>query len=225
MAKIFKDNEELNNIVNIFYEKADEEKIEDIDAYLSDIESNILLDFDVINSMCKRKNSKISSKLIKMYLQNLLYKYVGVKNNSFYKTMDNNLTVDYLQKEQNDYYTNFASNFDEIEMVLIHSLKKYYEIVKEFGTEEDLKEIYAIYQTVGLYIINMLPEYYRRDFDANELFEDLNSINYEIEGASNRYIINIDYILRDYIKEKYNVDLFDYTHGEQRKRLIAKKTN
>ena len=64
MAKIFKDNEELNNIVNIFYEKADEEKIEDIDAYLSDIESNILLDFDVINSMCKRKNSKISSKLI-----------------------------------------------------------------------------------------------------------------------------------------------------------------
>ena len=212
MMNVFKDNKKLNIIANEFYKKAADEHLEEIDTYLNDIEGNIFVDFDIIRSICDKKNKKLSFELFKLYSENL-----------FYKTVDREDKIKYLQQQQNDYYTNFVSNFNDIEMILIHSLKQFYKIVKEVGESEELREIYAIYQTVGSYIINMLPEYYKQEFINNEMYEDLNCVNFDIENASNRYIINIDYILRDYIKEKYNVDLFEYSYSEQRKKIMRKK--
>ena len=223
MLYVFRNNEELNNIFNEFYKKAQEEDIEDIDVYLSDIENNIFSDFEMIKSICKSTNNKVSLKICKIYLQNFLYNCMGVNKKSYYKPLYNSTYVEELQSEQDKYYTNFIDNFDEFEMTLIHSLKQYYKIVKELGDEEDLREIYAIYQSVGLYIINMLPDSYRKVFLNDESFDELNYVDYKMKNTSKKYIVNIDRILRNYIKEKYKVDLFDYTYSEQRKRVISEK--
>ena len=223
MINVFKDNKRLNEIVEKFYKKSEEESLENIDEYLKNIDSNITIDFDMLRSICVSKNRRVSFELFKMYIDNISYECVGLTKKSFYKKVENDGTIKYMQYQQNEYYTKFMAHFDEIEMILIHSLKQYYKIVKSLNKEEDLREIYAIYQTIGAYIIKMLPEYYRKEFINNEMYEELTSVEFNLENVNSKYIANIDYILRDYIKEKYGIDLFEYVYSEQRKRIITNK--
>ena len=206
---VFKDNKELNDLLNKFYVKTIKEDIDEIDEYLKNIDANISNDFELIYSVCKKKNTKISIKIIKTYIQDAIYKHMGVKKDSFNKTLED---IKVLQNEQSDYYTGFLETLEETKMTLIHTLKQYYKIAKNYGNDSDLREVYAVYQTIGLYIINMLPDYYKKDFDQNELFDELLKTDYKIENASNRYIVNIDHIIRDYILDKYDVDLFEYEY-------------
>ena len=223
MINVFKDNKKLNLIVEKFYERSAEESLEDIDEYLKNIDSNITIDFDMLRSICVDKNRRVSLELFRMYLDNFSYACVGVTKRLFYKKVENDSNIKYLQYQQKQYYTNFVDNIDDIEMILIHSLKQYYKIVKSLDKDEDLREIYAIYQTLGASIIHLLPEYYRKEFFNNEMYDELNSVEFNLENVSSKYIANIDYILRDYIKEKYGVDLFEYVYSEQRKRMISNK--
>ena len=221
MINIFKDNRELNDIVNLFYIRANEENLEGIDDYLKNIGENIASDFKLIYSACRRKNKQVSLELFGLYLKNIGYKYLGMSNESFYKALNNNFSMKLLQKEQQCYYENFFSKAEDIRTILTYTLKEYYNIVKNYSQLEDLREIYAIYQAIGYYIINILPKEYQTEFYEDEIFDELLSIDYKLTTTNSGYIEKIDYIIRDYIKEKYQIDLFEYASSYQRK--ITKK--
>ena len=72
-------------------------------------------------------------------------------------------------------------------------------------------------------VLHLLPEKYRKEFEENTKYKELLSINVDVENISSRYIKGINYIVYDYLKEKHNVDLFDYDCDEpKRKKIIIK---
>ena len=128
-----------------FYKQSFSKDINEIDCYFEDVDNNIKEVFFDISEIAEAKNNRVSIELLKYYMQNVIYKYIGFKNESFYKLLDNNLIIKQLEEDKDKYNYNFYNDLEEIEIMLIYTLKKYYQIIDDLGKEEDLRELQAIY--------------------------------------------------------------------------------
>lgn len=219
---IFKDVQ-VNKIYRDYLQINQNIRIEYIEQFLSNIDETIAKDFEAIINY----NSGKEREIIKIKLEVLLFSFIGLRKKEFYKKLELSNKANQITEDIDEYYENFVFNMSEIRNSLKNIFKIYYEILIEKNQKNDLREIYTIYRTIMMCIINTLPDSYRNElfdtYNFKVLKQELDVLkSYENYTPTIRSITDIKDIEKNlikYIEEKYDVDLYDFTKEMERKRV------
>lgn len=219
---IFKDVQ-VNKIYRDYLQINQNIRIEYIEQFLSNIDETIAKDFEAIINY----NSGKEREIIKIKLEVLLFSFIGLRKKEFYKKLELSNKANQITEDIDEYYENFVFNMSEIRNSLKNIFKIYYEILIEKNQKNDLREIYTIYRTIMMCIINTLPDSYRNElfdtYNFKVLKQELDVLkSYENYTPTIRSITDIKDIEKNlikYIEEKYDVDLYDFTKEIERKRV------
>lgn len=219
---IFKDVQ-VNKIYRDYLQINQNIRIEYIEQFLSNIDETIAKDFEAIINY----NSGKEREIIKIKLEVLLFSFIGLRKKEFYKKLELSNKANQITEDIDEYYENFVFNMSEIRNSLKNIFKIYYEILIEKNQKNDLREIYTIYRTIMMCIINTLPDSYRNElfdtYNFKVLKQELEVLkSYENYTPTIRSITDIKDIEKNlikYIEEKYDVDLYDFTKEMERKRV------
>ena len=219
---IFKDVQ-VNKIYRDYLQINQNIRIEYIEQFLSNIDETIAKDFEAIINY----NSGKEREIIKIKLEMLLFSFIGLRKKEFYKKLELSNKANQITEDIDEYYENFVFNMSEIRNSLKNIFKIYYEILIEKNQKNDLREIYTIYRTIMMCIINTLPDSYRNElfdtYNFKVLKQELDVLkSYENYTPTIRSITDIKDIEKNlikYIEEKYDVDLYDFTKEMERKRV------
>ena len=219
---IFKDVQ-VNKIYRDYLQINQNIRIEYIEQFLHNIDETIRKDFEKIINY----NSGKEREIIKIKLEVLLFSFIGLRKKEFYKKLELSNKANQITEDIDDYYENFVFNMSEIRNSLKNIFKIYYEILIEKNQKNDLREIYTIYRTIMMCIINTLPDSYRNElfdtYNFKVLKQELEVLkSYENYTPTIRSITDIKDIEKNlikYIEEKYDVDLYDFTKEIERKRV------
>ena len=216
MLNVFETDKEFNEVASEFYSFISDEDIKDIDNFFNNSEY-VDEDMTIFGLYCSNENDKTRKGLFKMVQENVLYSLIGFRNKSFEKTIENSSNSIKLEEDRRSYDDHWVTTFNEVKPVIVSIFKKYYEIVISKGKAEDLKEMKAIYQTICYYFFKLLPKNYQNELLKNEQFELLTCIESDFTNPNEYYISKIDYKIRNFILQKYRVDLFEEFYNIQRK--------
>lgn len=220
-TSMFKD-EKVNEIYQEYYKLNQNVNIEEMEKFLENIDLHLHNDF----LMIKMYNEHKETELFKIHMQRFLFSLFGVRKKSFDKYIENGFKIKKLENEIGEYFEIFALDLDDLENGLINSFKIYYDIILSRPAYKDyVIEIYTTYKTIIASIIHMLPQSYREDlFETNHfssLREDLKKLEcYDNFTTSNQMAFDlkkIDNTLKDYLKSRFGVDLYDYSLNKERK--------
>lgn len=214
-------DEKINQIYQEYYNLNYDLSFEEMEEFLKNIDWHLHDDFLVI----KMFNEEKEKELFRLQIQRISFALFGFRKKSFDKYLENGFKIEKLGKDMGEYFENFALDLDELENSLINSFKLYYEIgVCRPGYKEYIIEIYTTYKIMIASIIHMLPESYREDLLSSNYFNSLKNDlecleSYEDFTTSHRMAFDIkkfDSILRNYLQNKFDVDLYDYARKRER---------
>lgn len=222
---LFKD-EKINQIYQEYYKLNKNISIEKMEKFLENIDLIITRDFGVIRAYTEYKEREI----LKLQFEKTIFSLIGIRKKAAEKYINNNIKLEMLLEDREEYFENFALelNLDDLENSLINSFKLYYEIGSSRPRyKEYIVEIYTTYKTMIASIIHMLPSSYRKELFETDYFSSLkNDLKclecYDDFTTDYNMAFNIekfDSVLRKYIKEKFNVDLYDYSIEKRERKL------
>ena len=218
MMKVFIDNQELNDLVNVFYERIKDLEVKDIRSYLA--ENGLASDFDKIEFVTQRKANEDEKKLALLYLKSFMYSLPIISKEKTSEKLMIEQEMENIEEDKKDFYMHFLTRYEDIKNMVLYTFDKYYESCLKFGYDKDLKEFLAIYKSVIYYIISMLPDSYKEEVldEFGELFDNFNlGENYQRAA----YLIKkFNDNMRNYLLKKYKIDLYNTGYEKVRKAAI-----
>jgi hypothetical protein len=197
-------------------------KIEYIENYLYLISNKVNTDLNVIEKIYLKSEKNILSNKAKI----LLIDMFGASRKSFYDELDLRSNNNFLESELEKYHNSFFSYSEELKNRMILVFGNYIKIVLSNQKQENLREVYAFYQTMLITLLFMLPESYRNEALKKDNFSDvkqeINILNYNDSSMNldfmSAYML-LEKIMRDYVKEKYKLDLLFNKESYSKKRI------
>lgn len=218
-------DEKIDGIYTNYYDFIEKNCDEKIQQFLNNIDLSITQDFEIIRVYVDYKEREI----LKLQIKQMFFSALGISKKGAENYIKDNIRLEKLLEDREDYFENFALkvDLDILKNSLIYSFKTYYKIASNSPERQQYYlDIYATYKTMLTSIIHMLPSSYRKElFETNyfnTLKKDLENLDYYDDfttGYATAFNIKkFDSILRRYIEENFDIDLYDYGNAPSLKR-------
>ena len=214
MINVFKDNQELNSLVNDIYINIKDIDDTYIDSFFS-IQGSIEQELNYLQSIIEKIDKQKEFDVLKLNLKSLVYSFPTVRNKRESETLLIDAEVESILEEKKDYNSRFIPRFYEIKEKIISIFNLYYQTYLLYGARRDLKEIYAIYNALVYYLISTLPESYKEEvINCCQSFSYLPSELSDNNMRSVYLMKKFDISLIEYITKKYKINTFkeEYRH-------------
>ncbi|MBE6161784.1 MAG: hypothetical protein E7158_06165 [Firmicutes bacterium] len=214
MLNVFKDNHELNDLINDIYMNIQDVDDAYIDSFFS-LKDGVEYELNYLQSLIEKIDRKKYAEVFKLNLKNALYSVSPLKVKRESESLLIGAEVEAILEEKKDYDSHFLPRFYEIKEKIIYIFQKYYESFLLYGTRRDLKEMYAIYNALIYYLISTLPETYKEELiDCCESFSYLPTELSDNSMRSAYLMKKFDISLKEYVMKKYKIKPYkeEYKH-------------
>lgn len=212
-------NRQFNFIFDEFYKIIQNMDDSEILEFFSNIEMNINRDFKMMFKTGNEIDNTKTIQIIQLYIENVLFSTIGVRKKAFYKYIENKCKIEKLENDRLIYHSIYLDIVRELKYKICYTFEKYYEVAISVKSQDEIRIMYATYLSIIYYIINTMPDSYIEEIKKNEEFKLLKAIDFILGEPNVLYIKRINDTIRDYIKEKYSIDIYDCDINEDKKVL------
>ena len=191
-------------------------------SYVNNITEIYTKQISLIQNIYNQKEKE----LFKTYMKIVLFRLFGCTQKQYLDVLMSKITLNSKEEELRLFSETFSDYSLELQRRMLNTFNIYFEIVMENGNLVQIKDVYAMYQTMMTYMMCLIPENVRKILlkkDFKNIEEVINRFKYDgsLEGLSfeTYYDRKIEKFICDKIQKDYDINLFDYeSKGYTRKR-------